>query len=260
MNLARRAFCVFCVLACGAQSVAIAAPGAQELLATADAIRNPGRPFAVKVTLTEFEAGKQVDTNTLMSYSRPAEAGGQFTTLLSFVEPTRDAGKLLLREGNDLWFYDPGTKASIRISPQQRLMGQAANGDVVTVNLAKDYEATLKAEEEVMDGERRTRRAYKLGLTARSPGATYAAVELWVDAENNRPLRARFFTESGRLLKTAFFRRYQSQLGRERPTETVIIDGLNPQSVTLMRFTEFATPNLPAKWFQRDNLSRFQPE
>ena len=260
MNLARRAFCVFCVLACGAQSVAIAAPDAQELLATADAIRNPGRPFAVKVTLTEFEAGKQVDTNTLMSYSRPAEAGGQFTTLLSFVEPTRDAGKLLLREGNDLWFYDPGTKASIRISPQQRLMGQAANGDVVTVNLAKDYEATLKAEEEVMDGERRTRRAYKLGLTARSPGATYAAVELWVDAENNRPLRARFFTESGRLLKTAFFRRYQSQLGRERPTETVIIDGLNPQSVTLMRFTEFATPNLPAKWFQRDNLSRFQPE
>ena len=260
MNLHRRACWLLCALWCSAQSLALAAPDAQELLTTTDAIRNPGRPFAVKVTLTEFEAGKQVDTSTLMSYSRPAEAGGQFTTLLSFVEPTRDAGKLLLREGNDLWFYDPGTKASIRISPQQRLMGQAANGDVVTVNLAKDYEATLKAEEEVMDGERRTRRAYKLGLTARSPGATYAAVELWVDAENNRPLRARFFAESGRLLKTAFFRRYQQQLGRERPTETVIIDGLNPQSVTLMRFTDFATPNLPAKWFQRDNLSRFQPE
>ena len=260
MNLHRRACWLLCALWCSAQSLALAAPDAQELLTATDAIRNPGRPFAVKVTLTEFEAGKQVDTSTLMSYSRPAEAGGQFTTLLSFVEPTRDAGKLLLREGNDLWFYDPGTKASIRISPQQRLMGQAANGDVVTVNLAKDYEATLKAEEEVMDGERRTRRAYKLGLTARSPGATYAAVELWVDAENNRPLRARFFAESGRLLKTAFFRRYQQQLGRERPTETVIIDGLNPQSVTLMRFTDFATPNLPAKWFQRDNLSRFQPE
>lgn len=243
-----------------AMGVCVAAPDAQELLATADAIRNPGRPFAVKVTLTEFEAGKQVDTSTLMSYSRPAETGGQFMTLISFVEPVRDAGKLLLREGNDLWFYDPGTKASIRISPQQRLMGQAANGDVVTVNLAKDYDASLKAEEEVMDGERRTRRSFKLGLTARSPGATYAAVELWVDAENNRPLRARFFAESGRLLKTAFFRRYQSQLGRERPTETVIIDGLNPQSVTLMKFTEFATPNLPAKWFQRDNLSRFHPE
>ncbi len=238
----------------------IAAPTAQELLATTDAIRNPGRPFAVKVTLTEFEAGKQIDASTLMSYSRPAEAGGQFTTLISFVEPVRDAGKLLLREGNDLWFYDPSTKASIRISPQQRLMGQAANGDVVTVNLANDYEAALKAEEDVMDGERRTRRSYKLGLTARSPGATYAAIELWVDAETSRPLRAKFFAESGRLLKTAFFRRYQTQLGRERPTETVIIDGLNPQSVTLMRFTEFATPNLPAKWFQRDNLPRFQPE
>ena len=248
------------VLVASVVGVCLAAPDPQELLATTDAIRNPGRPFAVKVTLTEFESGKRVDTSTLMNYSRPAEAGGQFTTLISFVEPARDSGKLLLREGNDLWFYDPSTKASIRISPQQRLMGQAANGDVITVNLAKDYEAVLKAEEEVMDGERRMRRSFKLALSARSPGATYAAVELWVDAETSRPLRAKFFAESGHLLKTAFFRRYQSQLGRERPTETVIIDGLNPQSVTLMRFSDFTTPNLPAKWFQRDNLSRFQPE
>lgn len=245
---------------CWLLPTAAAAPDPQALLAASDAIRNPGQAFKVTVTLTEFDKGVQTDTSTLLSYSRTMAGSGQFASLIQFMQPARDAGKLMLKHGSDLWFYDPGTKASIRISPQQRLMGQAANGDVVTVNLAKDYEATLKAEEEVMDGERRTRRAYKLGLTARSPGATYAAVELWVDAENNRPLRARFFAESGRLLKTAFFRRYQQQLGRERPTETVIIDGLNPQSVTLMRFTDFATPNLPAKWFQRDNLSRFQPE
>jgi hypothetical protein len=40
----------------------------------------------------------------------------------------------------------------------------------------------------------------------------------------------------------------------------VIIDGLNPQSVTLMRLTEFTTPNIPPTWFNRDNLPRFQPE
>jgi hypothetical protein len=33
--------------------------------------------------------------------------------------------------------------------PQQRLLGQAANGDVVTVDLAKDYQALLAAEEDV---------------------------------------------------------------------------------------------------------------
>ena len=212
------------------------------------------------VTLTEFQAGKQVDTSTLMTFSRAQAQGGQFASLIRFVLPARDTGKLMLKNGNDLWFYDPSTKASVRLSPQQRLMGQASNGDVVTVNLSKDYEASLLAEEEVQDGERRTRKAHKLGLTATSADVTYTSIEMWVDTENNRPLKARFFAESGRLLKTAYYRRYQVQLGVERPTETVIIDGLNPQSVTLMRFTDYVARAVPDTWLHRDYLPRFQPE
>lgn len=247
-------------LAVLAPATTSAAPDAGELLKASDAIRNPGRAFRVKVTLTEFEGGKQVDTSTLLSYAREQDKGGQYATLVAFVLPARDAGKLMLRSGDDLWFYDPATKASVRLSPQQRLMGQASNGDVMTVNLAKDYEARLLAEEETMDGERKARKAYKLGLTASAPTATYATVEYWVDAENGRPIKGRFFAESGRLLKTVYYRRYAPQLGRERPTETVIIDGLNPQSVTLMRLSDFATPTIPPAWFHRDHLPRFQPE
>ena len=241
-------------------SLALALPDAQELLRASDAIRNPGRPFSAKVTLTEFESGNQVDTSTLVSYSRVNESNGQFSSLIRFVLPARDAGKLMLRNGEDLWFYDPSTKASVRLSPQQRLMGQASNGDVVTVNLANDYSAKLLAEEEITDGERRMRKSFRLALSASVPSATYANVEFWIDAENNRPIKGKFFAESGRLLKTVYYRRYQSQLGRERPTETVIIDGLSPQSVTLMRFTDFATPTIPQTWFHRDYLPRFQPE
>ena len=153
----------------------------------------------------------------------------------------------------------PNTKASVRLSPQQRLLGQASNGDVVTVNLAKDYLAKLTAEEEVVDGERRRRISYKLALTANTPTATYTAVDLWVDAENSRPIKARFYAESGRLLKTVYYRRYEQQLGKERPTETVIIDGLNPQSVTLIRYSDFATPAIPLTWFNRDYLPNFRP-
>ena len=240
--------------------LAYAAPGAEELLAASDAIRNPGRAFSVTVTLTEFQAGKQIDSSTLVSYSRTQEQGGQFASLIRFVLPARDAGKLMLKNGNDLWFYDPTNKASVRLSPQQRLLGQASNGDVATVNLAKDYKATLVADEDIQDGERRTRKAHKLALTAMSPDVTYASIEMWVDAENNRPLKARFFAESSRLLKTAYYRRFQPELGAERPTETVIIDGLNPQSVTLMRFSDYKARTIPDSWLQRDFLPRFQAE
>ena len=238
---------------------ALAAQDPQELLGASDAIRNPGRPFSVKLTLTEFDAGKQVDTSVLESYSRARDDGGQFASIVKFLLPARDVGKLMLRNGDDMWFFDPNTKASVRLSPQQRLLGQASNGDVVTVNLAKDYLAKLTAEEEVVDGERRRRNSYKLALTASTPTATYATVELWVDAENNRPVKARFYAESGRLLKTVYYRRFEQQLGKERPTETVIIDGLNPQSVTLIRYSDFATPAIPLTWFNRDYLPNFRP-
>ena len=60
----------------------------------------------------------------------------------------------------------------LTLSPQQRLMGQASNGDVVTVNLARDYKATLAATEDVQDGERKQRSAHKLLLKA----ATVASI------------------------------------------------------------------------------------
>ncbi len=75
----------------------------------------------------------------------------------------------MLKNGNDLWFHDPASRTSSRISPQQRLLGQAASGDVVTVNLALDYAAVLPGAEEIPDGDRQRRHCWKLALSARTP-------------------------------------------------------------------------------------------
>lgn len=235
-------------------------PDPQKLLAASDAIRAPARSFVLTATLIEYRAGKQVDGNTLSIYSKPDAPGGAFRTLVRFAAPARDAGKLMLKNGNDLWFYDPANQASVRISPDQRLLGQAANGDVVTVNLAHDYTAELKGIEDIADGDRQSRRAYRLTLTGHGEGLTYQRIEIWIDAANDRPLKARFHAESGRLLKTAFYRRYTMQLGVERPTETVIIDGLDSNWVTVMRFSDYAWRDIPDAWLQRDYLPRFQAQ
>lgn len=240
--------------------LAHAAPGAQEILAASDAVRNPDKPFGLTTTLIEYRNGKQTDGSTLAVYSRADKSSGQFRNLIRFVAPARDANKLMLKSGNDLWFYDPSNKASIRISPQQRLLGQAANGDIVTVNLAKDYRATLAGEEDIQDGERKTRHCYKLALAAMTPEVTYDHIEMWIDTANNRPVKSRFFSESGRLLKTAYYRHYQKQLGQDRPTETVIIDGLDSNWVTVMRLSDYAYRDVPEVWLQRDYLPRFKPE
>jgi outer membrane lipoprotein-sorting protein len=262
----RRQLLLGAVAACGACGRAAAARDAsaaldaQAILAASDEVRNPSKPFAVLTALIEYRAGKQTDASTLQVLSKADPKSGQYRSLIRFVSPARDANKLMLKSGNDLWFYDPSSQATIRISPQQRLLGQAANGDVVTVNLARDYRAQRVAEEEVVDGERVKRRTHKLALTAAVPDVTYHRVEMWVEEGTARPVRARFYAESGRLLKTAYYRKFAPQLGRERPTEMVIIDGLDPQWVTVMRYSEFAYRDVPEGWLQRDYLPRFKPE
>lgn len=240
-------------------SMAHAAPTAQAILAASDAIRLPQQSFALTVTLVEYRDSRQQDTMTLTAYAKPGTRGGQFLTLLRIVAPPRDANKLLLKNGNDLWLHDSSSKSSIRLSPQQRLLGQAANGDVVMVRLAKDYHAELAATEDVQDGDRRTRRAYRLALTAVSPEVTYDRIDMWIDLEY-RPVKARYYAKSGGLLKTAYFRKFQTALGEQRPTETVIIDGLDPTGVTVMRYSDYAFRDVPAEWLQHYYLPRFRPE
>jgi hypothetical protein len=258
MTLRRRS-ALLCLASAWCLASGAAAEDAQAILAASDAIRNPARPFAVSVALIEYRQGRQTDASTLSVYSKADEGSGQFRSLLRIVSPERDANKLMLKSGNDLWFFDPLSQASIRISPQQRLLGQASNGDVVTVNLAKDYKAELLAEGEITDGERIKRRSYKLGLAAASPDVTYHRVEMWVDVATSRPIKALFYAESGHLLKTAYYRKFQPQLGRERPTEVVIIDGLDPAWVTVLRYSDFAYRDIPEAWLQRDYLPRFKP-
>lgn len=233
------------------------APDAQQLLAASDSIRSPSKPYVVTTGLTEYRAGKQVASNALSVFSKP-NGDGTYRTLVRFEAPARDLGKLMLKSGDDLWFFDPSSQASVRISPEQRLLGQESSGDVMTTNFSHDYTATLKGTEDVLDGDRKTRHCNKLELAGSVAGVQYQRIEMWLDAVSDQPVKAKFYAQSGRLLKTAFYRNYVPQLGVDRPSEVVIIDGLDPGWVTVMRMSGYAWKDIPDAWMQRDYLPRFK--
>lgn len=241
-------------------SVTHAAPSPQEILSASDTVRNPDYPFGLTNNLTEYRDGKQSDASTLGIYSKADPSSGQFRSLVRYIAPARDANKLILYSGKDLWFFDPASKASIRMSPQQRLLGQASNGDVVTVNLAKDYQAITAVEEETQDGDKKTVRCYKVAMKQKNDDATYDHIDMWIEVANYHPIKAKFYTQSNKLLKTAYYRQYEKQLGVDRPTQTVIIDGLDPKWVTVMKYSNFVQRDVPELWLQRDYLPRFKPE
>ena len=235
-------------------------PDPQKILAASDSVRNPDKPFGLSIALTEYRNSKESDSNTLAIYSKLDGGSGRYRTLVSYVSPARDAGKLVLENGTEMWFYDPSSEASIRISPQQRLLGQASTGDVVTVNFAHDYHAESVAAEDITDGDRAQRHCYKLTLVQAVSDATYHRIELWVEQSSSRPVKGKFYSDSERVLKTAYYRGFHTELGVERPTEVVIIDGLTPTWVTVMRYSNYAWRDIPDSWLQRDYLPRFRPE
>lgn len=235
---------------------AFAAARVEDILAASDAIRNPAQPFTARIELTEYRNKKREQEGVLSAYAKMNSERGQFDTLVRIVEPSRDRGKMMLKNGNEIWFFDPATKSGMRISPQQRLLGTASNGDVVTANLAHDYMAQIVGEETILDGDRTERASYRLKLTATSSAVMYPAIDYWVERGSNRPVKAMFYSDSGRVLKTAYYRRFENQLGRERPTETVIIDGVDAQLVTVMRYSNYRARDIADAWLTRDGLTQ----
>ncbi|HXP96625.1 MAG TPA: outer membrane lipoprotein-sorting protein [Telmatospirillum sp.] len=233
---------------------------AQELVTASDAVRNPGHPFRLTNTLAEYVGGKPRDKVVLVVFAREDKSTRQFSNLVRYAEPARDQGKLVLLDGAKMWFYDPASKASIRISPQQRLIGQASNGDVVSVNLARDYQASLTGTETLQDADRQPRDCWHLDLAASTADAIYSRIEYWIEKGSNRPVKGKFYSDSGRLLKIAYYRKYETQLEGVRPTETIIIDAVDPNLVTIMTMTDYRFQDIPDAWFQRDFLPRLRVE
>jgi outer membrane lipoprotein-sorting protein len=241
-------------------AAAARAQSAQDIVAGADQVRNPGKPFRTTDTLTEYVSGKPRAEDTLVVYSKVDPATRQFRNLVRYVAPPRDEGKMVLLDGHTLWFYDPSSKDSVRISPQQRLIGQAAIGDILTVNFAIDYTAALTGTETIEDATRQNRTCWHLDMKAANDQATYSRVEAWIEQGSFDPIKLKVYSDSGRLLKVLYYRTYEQRLGGTRPGEAVIIDAVDNSLVTTVRFGDSQFQDIPEGWFQRDFLPRVPAE
>jgi outer membrane lipoprotein-sorting protein len=233
------------------------AQDAQSIVARADAVRNPHDPFRSSLTLTEYVSGRERSHSTFVLFSKE-DASRHFRNLLEYTEPPQDMGKRVLLDGRSFWFFDPSSQTSVRISAQQRLVGQAAIGDVLTVNLAADYSASVAGEETIDDAAREKRACWRLELKAATETAVYNRVEYWVEKDTSRPVKGKFYSDSGRLLKTIYYRSYTERLGAVRPAEAVILDAVDSSLATIATFGDSRFQEVPDAWFQRDYLPRLR--
>lgn len=259
-SLDRRAFLAAGLMVLGSAS-ARADDGrarGQEILAQVDKVRNPGHAFRVKSTLVEYRQGRPQDQVVLDILAKPSAATHQLRNLARYLAPARDKNKLFLMDGGSMWFYDPASSASVRISPQQRLLGQASNGDVLATNLAQDYDATYVGEEAIKDADRNLTDTWRLQLNRKAPGATYNKIDCWIQKSTFFMIKGRFYADSGRELKSIYYRDFRSELGGMRPREALIVDQVDTALVTKMTFGDYQATDIPDLWLQRDYLPRLR--
>jgi len=218
------------------------AEDATSLLARSDEFRNPLGSFAIDVELTSYD-GARTDTSKFRVYGK-----GSDRSVVEFTAPATEKGKFLLMLRDAMWIYMPSTSRPIRISPLQRLMGQASNGDVARTSFTTDYLAKSANE----DGE-----AWVLELEAKDPSLSYKRVRLWVDRTSYEPVRADFYVASGKLLKRAHYRKYTMMAGRRVLTDVEIEDLVRPGRRTLMHYANLVERANPDKMFTKDSLGKW---
>lgn len=65
---------------------------------------------------------------------------------LVLMQSPAEKGQKVLMLGDDFWLLMPNSQRPVRITPMQKLLGDASTGDIATLSWADDYSATLQSE------------------------------------------------------------------------------------------------------------------
>ena len=239
---------VFLLLAsaAGAAAATISNIDAQALLKQSDMERNGSESYVVRVRIRNYEAGK-TDEEHLYGVSQK----GLDKTHVEFLSP-REKGRFLLMLGDDMWIYLPDTSRPVRITPLERLTGDASNGDIARTNYAYDYDAVYLRTEEAVGVP-----CYVLELNAKRKGSTYHRIVYWVRVSDARPVKADFFLTSGKHIKSATFDEYREDGGRTRLVRMTIYDQIRKNSHSVLDYSSYEAKELPDKLFHQGRVDRF---
>jgi outer membrane lipoprotein-sorting protein len=223
-----------------------ATPDADALLKHSDTYRNGWPAYTLRVKITNYESDKS-DEESLYQVSQK----GADKTYVEFMSP-RDKGRHLLMLGDDMWIYLPDTSRPVRITPLERLSGDASNGDIARTNYAVDYSAAYVRDEKVG-----SENCYVLDLTAKRKGATYQRILYWVRVEDARPVRAEFYLTSGKHIKSATFDEYAPSGGKVLLRRLTLYDEIRRNSHSVLEYSNSAPRDLPDKLFYQGRSDRF---
>ena len=167
----------------------VLAQSGEEILARVDRLRHPWSAFTVELEVKDAKVAQRWKVSARENGDARLDGVSE-----------KEKGRAVLMLGDQMWLLLPGSKRPLKVTPQQRMLGPAAGGDVARTRFRQDY-TVHELGEETLEG----RSCWRLELVARTSVVSARTVRLWVAKEPLLPLKAEFHLASGKLARSAVF-------------------------------------------------------
>jgi hypothetical protein len=232
------------------------APDVATLLKDADRTRMTADNLQVDTLVQTFKADGTPDKER--RYTVFAQSGRRSLVLM---QSPAEKGQKVLMLGDDFWLLMPSSQRPLRITPMQKLLGDASTGDIATLSWSSDYTGTLAGEgacQPVSDQKSQEKsassalsesaRCYQISMTAVRKGVTYQRIELWVGQAHHEPVRADLYVQSDKLAKQARFVLDKPGSRDAQVTAMLLTDQLGNGKQTRVSYLARQPRTVPAEW------------
>ncbi|PCI51132.1 MAG: outer membrane lipoprotein-sorting protein [Moraxellaceae bacterium] len=222
----------------------------EEILEQADRFRLPTHSAQVMTQVRLFKTAEQIQRNSPHKeslYEVLIKPGHR--SLILFKSP-RQVGKKVLMVEDSYWLLMPTSRRPIRITPMQKLIGEASTGDISSLTWSEDYQGVIAGE-----GQFEQRPTLILNLTAKVKSASYQTIKLEVDRTTYQPLHAYLYLTSGKLAKEAIYK-LGDQKESPRITQLILLDRLASNKRTIIDYLAITPAIIPDRVYNPAYLVR----
>jgi hypothetical protein len=207
------------------------------LLKTADSFRLAAGQAEVHTQIRLLKNG-ELDKERLYKVLLKPER----RSLVVSESPVEQGQKVLMLD-DDFWIILPSSQRPVRITPAQKLLGEASAGDIATMTWSGDYDGSV-----VGEVQRDGRACLQLELAAQHKGTTYRRIVLYVARQGGEPVAADLYLASDKLAKEASFEMGELR-GRHQVVTMRLVDKIQTNRVTEVHYLDQHARPVPDEVF-----------
>ena len=234
----------------------------EDILKKADLFRIPASSVSADARVELFKNNILDKERRYTIYIKPGRRS------LVLMRSPNEVGQKVLMLSNQFWLLMPESQRPLRITANQKLLGEASTGDIAHMTWSGDYKGRVVERKTPCPAVPAQLKSYvsssakiknnecsMLDLQAAQNGVTYAKIKLYVEANTKLPVKADLYVDSGKRAKQAW---YFADLvnGRDHILKMVLFNDIETNQRTVVHYSNIRAKEAPDEFFNPAALIR----